>query len=204
MNMQALLDKSTIYTEALKEQMDRSREKHASVAATAQTRTSNAKQKQRAGRPGRHASGSRKRVRLGSDEEEDGDEAPKRARVVPGDTKPTFEQPGLLTGAKLKDYQLEGVAWMVSLWENGISGILGKYWLPNFQSVHITNVPCSADEMGLGKVTFGWSRVLLNVLADSLVSLDHSDHRIYRSSTRASRGAFPCGVPPQRLAQLDR
>ncbi|KAI9449289.1 SNF2-family ATP dependent chromatin remodeling factor snf21 [Lactarius psammicola] len=131
-NMQALLEKSSIYTEALKEQMDRSREKHASVAATAQTRTPKPKQKRRAGRSGRHVSGGRKRVRLGSDDEEDGDEPPKRARVLPGEAKPTFVQPALLTGARLKDYQLEGVAWMVSLWENGISGIL-------------------ADEMGLGK-----------------------------------------------------
>lgn len=132
MNMQALLEKSSIYTEALKEQMDRSREKHASVAATAQARTPKQKQKQRAGRSGRHVSGGRKRVRLASDDEEDGDGPPKRARVLPGEAKPAFVQPALLTGAKLKDYQLEGVAWMVSLWENGISGIL-------------------ADEMGLGK-----------------------------------------------------
>jgi ATP-dependent DNA helicase len=123
MNMQALLDKSTIYTEALKEQMDRSREKHASVAATTQTRTPKPKQKQRAGRSGWHVSGSRKRVRQGSDDEEDGDEHPKRVRA---EAKPAFVQPALVTGAKLRDYQLEGVAWMVSLWENGISGILGK------------------------------------------------------------------------------
>ncbi|KAH9009313.1 SNF2-family ATP dependent chromatin remodeling factor snf21 [Lactarius hengduanensis] len=127
MNMEALLEKSAIYTEALKDQMDRSREKHASVA-TAQTRTPKPKQKQRAGRSGQ----GKKRVRLGSDDEEDGDEPPKRARTLPGEAKPAFVQPALLTGAKLKDYQLEGVAWMVSLWENGISGIL-------------------ADEMGLGK-----------------------------------------------------
>ncbi|OCH85851.1 hypothetical protein OBBRIDRAFT_739131 [Obba rivulosa] len=44
----------------------------------------------------------------------------------------TFKQPALVTGATLKDYQLEGVAWMVGLYRNGISGIL-------------------ADEMGLGK-----------------------------------------------------
>ena len=37
-----------------------------------------------------------------------------------------FRQSSLITGAKLRNYQLEGVAWMVSLWENGISGILGK------------------------------------------------------------------------------
>lgn len=41
-------------------------------------------------------------------------------------------QPKLLTGAKLHEYQLEGVAWLISLYENGLNGIL-------------------ADDMGLGK-----------------------------------------------------
>ena len=39
--------------------------------------------------------------------------------------RPKFPQPALVTGAKLKDYQLEGVEWMVSLDKNGVSGILG-------------------------------------------------------------------------------
>ena len=47
--------------------------------------------------------------------------------------KPIFIQPeNLAAGCKLKDYQLEGVRWLLSLYENGVSGIL-------------------ADEMGLGK-----------------------------------------------------
>ena len=37
----------------------------------------------------------------------------------------SFQQPALITGAKLKPYQLEGLQWMVSLDQNGISGILG-------------------------------------------------------------------------------
>ncbi|KAI9298453.1 hypothetical protein K502DRAFT_322776 [Neoconidiobolus thromboides FSU 785] len=41
-------------------------------------------------------------------------------------------QPKLLSGATLKDYQLEGMEWLISLYENGLNGIL-------------------ADEMGLGK-----------------------------------------------------
>lgn len=41
-------------------------------------------------------------------------------------------QPALVTGGQLKEYQLEGVSWLASLWVNGINGIL-------------------ADEMGLGK-----------------------------------------------------
>lgn len=38
----------------------------------------------------------------------------------------------LLTGGKLKPYQVKGVKWMISLWQNGLNGIL-------------------ADQMGLGK-----------------------------------------------------
>ena len=41
------------------------------------------------------------------------------------------QQPSNLTGGTLLPYQLEGLQWLISLWENGISGIL-------------------ADEMGLG------------------------------------------------------
>lgn len=47
--------------------------------------------------------------------------------------RPIFIQPkNLAKGCVLKDYQLEGVRWLSSLYENGVSGIL-------------------ADEMGLGK-----------------------------------------------------
>ena len=41
------------------------------------------------------------------------------------EARPKFLQPALVTGGKLKDYQLEGVEWMVSLDKNGVSGILG-------------------------------------------------------------------------------
>lgn len=51
-----------------------------------------------------------------------------------GEEQYTFAQPELVTGAKLRDYQLAGVQWMISLYENGLNGIL-------------------ADEMGLGKVS---------------------------------------------------
>lgn len=42
------------------------------------------------------------------------------------------EQPGILTGGTLKDYQVKGLQWMISLYNNNLNGIL-------------------ADEMGLGK-----------------------------------------------------
>lgn len=41
-------------------------------------------------------------------------------------------QPNLLVGGKLKEYQVKGLQWMVSLYNNRLNGIL-------------------ADEMGLGK-----------------------------------------------------
>jgi ATP-dependent DNA helicase len=44
----------------------------------------------------------------------------------PPDEQLVFQQPALITGATLKPYQLEGLQWMVSLDQNGISGILGK------------------------------------------------------------------------------
>lgn len=136
-----LLQKSSLYANMLKDQMDRAREKQAAVAAQAKP-----KSKPRSMVPGRGPArgtgrlrvyGKRARVDSGDEEEDkDSEDAPnaKRAKVVPPEdtAKPIFVQPALLTGATLKDYQLEGVAWMVSLWENGISGIL-------------------ADEMGLGK-----------------------------------------------------
>ena len=43
-----------------------------------------------------------------------------------------FKQPPSLKGGTLMPYQVEGLQWLLSLWENGLSGIL-------------------ADEMGLGK-----------------------------------------------------
>lgn len=42
------------------------------------------------------------------------------------------KQPKLVTGAKMREYQLDGLEWLISLYENGLNGIL-------------------ADEMGLGK-----------------------------------------------------
>lgn len=49
------------------------------------------------------------------------------------EVEPTImKQPSLVTGAVMRDYQLEGTEWLISLYENGLNGIL-------------------ADEMGLGK-----------------------------------------------------
>jgi len=57
----------------------------------------------------------------------------KDQKQLVGSCRPIFIQPtNLAPGCVLKDYQLEGVRWLTSLFENGVSGIL-------------------ADEMGLGK-----------------------------------------------------
>ena len=60
------------------------------------------------------------------------------------------EQPSLLTGAKLKPYQMDGLVWLTSLYENGLNGIL-------------------ADEMGLGFVETSDSRKTIQTIA----LLDH-------------------------------
>lgn len=55
-----------------------------------------------------------------------------KSKTRKDDSSASFQQPSLITGGKLRDYQLDGVEWLVSLFENGLNGIL-------------------ADEMGLGK-----------------------------------------------------
>eukprot|EP00040_Diaphanoeca_grandis_P023261 m.126208 g.126208 ORF g.126208 m.126208 type:complete len:828 (+) comp29187_c0_seq1:151-2634(+) len=53
-------------------------------------------------------------------------------RTLKDGTKVSLRQPKLFSGGVLKPYQLDGMDWMVALYENGLNGIL-------------------ADEMGLGK-----------------------------------------------------
>lgn len=64
-----------------------------------------------------------------SKENEETDAAADKIQVS-ADT--SFKQPPNLSGGSLLPYQLEGLQWLLSLWENGLNGIL-------------------ADEMGLGK-----------------------------------------------------
>lgn len=58
---------------------------------------------------------------------------------------PKFKQPSLITGATLKDYQLEGVEWMIGLDQNGVSGILGT----RFRSLPCIEVGCGLMETPL-------------------------------------------------------
>lgn len=63
-------------------------------------------------------------------------EETKGSDIKPGDIGMqdlrSAEQPSLVTGGLMRQYQLEGLEWLTSLYENGLNGIL-------------------ADEMGLGK-----------------------------------------------------
>lgn len=43
----------------------------------------------------------------------------------------------LLEGGVLKDYQLKGIAWLTSLWHNGLSGILADEVSPSNGGVHM-------------------------------------------------------------------
>ncbi|KAJ2654845.1 putative ATPase [Coemansia sp. RSA 1200] len=83
----------------------------------------------------------RKRAKLeiadGSKESEEGDEEGDDGeegdgeRVIDGECV-SHRQPRSITGGVMREYQLEGMEWLASLYENGLNGIL-------------------ADEMGLGK-----------------------------------------------------
>jgi ATP-dependent DNA helicase len=70
------------------------------------------------------------RERLQKSQEEES--IARRTSTNASEVKFDKRQPRLVTGATMRDYQLDGVQWLISLYENGLNGILG-------------------DEMGLGK-----------------------------------------------------
>ncbi|KAI6018221.1 SNF2 family DNA-dependent ATPase [Pisolithus microcarpus] len=138
--LERILDKSFTYSKLLGEQMDKEKRTSALRAAMviAKPKSTNASS---TGRRGAYQRAARKRARLNDELEHDGKDTNEslavKGEVTPDGSdasapRPKFLQPSLITGATLKDYQLDGVEWMVSLDKNGVSGIL-------------------ADEMGLGK-----------------------------------------------------
>ncbi|OBZ72923.1 hypothetical protein A0H81_06800 [Grifola frondosa] len=124
----ALLEKSAAYVKLLKQQMDEVKVAH----GHRRVKPKSSGKPQSQARPVKRDN-AKKRTRGDRDSDDE-----RESKRVKGDTQEAaedahvFEQPALVTGATLKDYQLEGVAWMAGLYQNGISGIL-------------------ADEMGLGK-----------------------------------------------------
>jgi ATP-dependent DNA helicase len=67
------------------------------------------------------ATDGKKNKRKGSD---DGKGAAKKAKLAALDKAIFVQPPNLASDCNLKDYQLEGVRWLASLFENGVSGIL--------------------------------------------------------------------------------
>jgi ATP-dependent DNA helicase len=112
--LQHLLKQSTAYSTIIKQRMDEENAKQAAVLAA---RLKKDETGMKRGPPEAHASPSGKR-RKGADGEP-------VAILEDSDEQLVFQQPALITGATLKPYQLEGLQWMVSLDQNGISGILG-------------------------------------------------------------------------------
>ncbi|KIK69911.1 hypothetical protein GYMLUDRAFT_34310 [Collybiopsis luxurians FD-317 M1] len=128
-----VLEKSAMYSKMLKEAMDNA---SSTMYDYIEVPSSKSKSKKKGAATRKRG---RKRTIVESEEEEEDEEAlASKRRKIPestGDaieTTPVLKQPSLVTGAKLKSYQLEGVQWMASMHNSGFSGIL-------------------ADEMGLGK-----------------------------------------------------
>ena len=117
--LQPFLQRATLFAKVLKEQMDSA--KHLHLAPPSPTRATTRK------RARQDASGSERVKRLRKDDDSDVISDREDKSGQPEEPLPRFMQPALITGAKLKEYQLEGVAWMVGLYQNGISGILGAW-----------------------------------------------------------------------------
>jgi len=205
-----LLDKSTIYAKIIGDRMARQQIEKAKAEQRAATRKEKKEKKGDAtgGREGMRrkpkaedgevGSKRRRKSEAGRGEKrlkvEDGQEDPmnlgelKEEHMDDGegegeqdpDVQYSFEQPALVTGARLRDYQLAGVQWMISLYENGLNGIL-------------------ADEMGLGKVG-----PLIGPYVTLIDSLDIANDRL--SSTPAGEGHLGSvldSLPAIRVEQLD-
>jgi SNF2 family DNA or RNA helicase len=132
----------------LKAQMDA-----AKAAEIAKSKSSPSKTSKSNASPTRSKYKGKKRVlTVGSDSEDD--TVSKRVKLE--DTRnhetTTLTQPALVTGGTLMPYQLKGVEWMISLDQNGISGILGGHFPFSHSFLTHKLIFFKADEMGLGKV----------------------------------------------------
>ncbi|KAI9097249.1 SNF2-family ATP dependent chromatin remodeling factor snf21 [Phlyctochytrium arcticum] len=104
-------------------------------------------------------------------------------------TEIVTEQPSIMIGGRLKDYQLKGLQWMVSLYNNKLNGIL-------------------ADEMGLGKtiqsislVTYLMEKKRLNgpfLVIVPLSTITNWDLEFERWAPTCNRIVFK-GTVPERL-----
>lgn len=128
--LEPFLVKVQAYARVLKAQMESAKTSYDPSTAQAKAPPSGkATKKGKSKRPLDEPSSSKpaKRARTGDANSTDGEVSQDEAQAT-GEVSglPVFKQSVLVTGAKLRDYQLEGVAWMVGLYSQGISGILGK------------------------------------------------------------------------------
>ncbi|KAF8881674.1 SNF2 family N-terminal domain-containing protein [Gymnopilus junonius] len=114
--LQFVLQKSQVYSSILHERMEE--EKTKQIALQAQRREEQAGKKR--SRPVHSSPRGKKKKGARGEAVPTHEEA-----EVDNHEDQVFQQPALVNGAKLKSYQLEGLQWMVSLDQNGISGILG-------------------------------------------------------------------------------
>jgi len=47
---------------------------------------------------------------------------------VRGEKRARFSQPKSMTGGVMKDYQLDGLQWLIGLWDNGLNGALACFF----------------------------------------------------------------------------
>jgi hypothetical protein len=162
--LEFLLKKSAAYAQLLKERMDLTLQRQLEVGGD-DSDSDDA--------PG---------TKLGKRRREETNSSGRKKRKIDVDKNDAriFRQPQLITGTKLKDYQLEGVAWMAGLHENGISGIL-------------------ADDMGLGKV-WPW---YCNLSAHAYNGIDASNDSVLCLFAGPDEKPFPRRLSSQRPSQLE-
>jgi ATP-dependent DNA helicase len=73
------------------------------------------------------------------------------------------DQPLLLTGTVLRDYQVDGFQWMAKLYENGINGILGDE-MGLGKTIQVIALFCHLIEMGVTGIRFVSKFVMQQVL----------------------------------------
>jgi len=164
--LEFLLKKSAAYAQLLRQRMDLTLQRQRQVEMQGSDSDSEDAPSARKGKRQRKEtkpSSGRKKIKLEVDE---------------NDTS-IFRQPQLVTGTKLKEYQLEGVAWMAGLHENGISGIL-------------------ADDMGLGKVGCG----LVDSFSEAHNHVDAPNDSILSLFARSYEEPLPRCLPSQCSPQL--
>lgn len=131
--LSSLLEKSAAYVSVLKEQMDKVKVDHsrrnAAKITTATEPNPNSESVIDKSKKRTHVHAdpdetqTQKRIKLEKETSEDGSASHQIDKKE--EEAHAFQQPALITGATLKEYQLEGVAWMAGLYQSGISGILG-------------------------------------------------------------------------------